>query len=83
MTWSHAPLRHDIRYYTTVTACNAVDQCSQMTSDGVMIDVTPPVTGLVWDGDGDEEITHQSQRSAGRFRMTYIPSQAQLLYKPL
>ena len=60
VTWDHAPLRHDIRYYTTVTACNAVGQCNQATSDGVMIDVTPPVAGPVWDGTGDEDIAFQS-----------------------
>ena len=63
VTWSHAALRHDTRYYTTVTACNAVGRCSQVTSDGVMIDVTPPVTGALWDGTGDEDIAFQSQRS--------------------
>ncbi|KAL8561571.1 hypothetical protein ACOMHN_024807 [Nucella lapillus] len=62
VTWNHAPLRHDIRYYTTVTACNAVGKCNQATSDGVMIDVTPPVTGPVWDGTGEEDIAYQSQR---------------------
>ena len=63
MTWSHAQLRHDLRYYTTVIACNAVGRCSEVTSDGVMIDVMPPVTGPVWDGAGDEDIAYQSQRS--------------------
>lgn len=69
VTWSHAPLRHDIRYYTTVTACNALDQCSQVTSDGVMVDVMPPVAGPVWDGAEDEDIAYQSQRSVGHSKI--------------
>ncbi|XP_076468275.1 uncharacterized protein LOC143299060 [Babylonia areolata] len=60
--WSHVPLRHEVRYYTTVTACNALDDCTQVTSDGVMIDVTPPLRGAVWDGMGDEDIGYQAHR---------------------
>ncbi|KAK7500517.1 hypothetical protein BaRGS_00008092 [Batillaria attramentaria] len=62
VNWSHAGLHEGIRYFTTVTACNDVDQCTEVTSDGVMIDVTAPVKGTVWDGTGDVDIAFQAQR---------------------
>nr|KAG5709289.1 hypothetical protein BaRGS_018041 [Batillaria attramentaria] len=62
VNWSHAGLHEGILYFTTVTACNDVDQCTEVTSDGVMIDVTAPVKGTVWDGTGDVDIAFQAQR---------------------
>ncbi|VDH98686.1 Hypothetical predicted protein, partial [Mytilus galloprovincialis] len=52
-----------IRYYTTVTACNTADLCSSVTSDGVIIDNSPPSTGTVKDGADYIDINYQSLRS--------------------
>ncbi|XP_022107048.1 uncharacterized protein LOC110988105 [Acanthaster planci] len=52
-----------LTYYVTATACNAADLCTSVTSDGVMVDVSPPVPGKVYDGGpGDGDISYQSSR---------------------
>ncbi|XP_025085446.1 uncharacterized protein LOC112558908 [Pomacea canaliculata] len=62
LTWDHISLSEGVRYYTTVRACNVIDWCTEMASDGILIDITPPVAGDVWDGAGDADICFQSQR---------------------
>ncbi|XP_064646780.1 uncharacterized protein LOC135499763 [Lineus longissimus] len=49
-------------YYATVTACNGVGLCSTASSDGVLIDSTPPIKGLVQDGVGLQDIDYQNHR---------------------
>lgn len=49
-----------IRYYTTVTACNTADLCTSSTSDGVVIDNSPPNSGKVKDGADYKDINYQS-----------------------
>lgn len=49
-----------LRYYTTVTACNTADMCSTVTSDGVIIDNSPPLAGAVQDGTGIYDTEYQS-----------------------
>lgn len=44
-----------MRYYVVVEACNGVDLCSLMYSDGIILDKTPPVTGLVTIGQSKHE----------------------------
>ncbi|PVD34771.1 hypothetical protein C0Q70_06048 [Pomacea canaliculata] len=56
VTWDHISLSEGVRYYTTVRACNVIDWCTEMASDGILIDTTPPVAGDVWDGAGDADI---------------------------
>ena len=43
-------LKHGDSYYVTVVACNGAHKCSAAHSDGVTIDVTPPVMKYVRDG---------------------------------
>ncbi|XP_022102003.1 uncharacterized protein LOC110985345 [Acanthaster planci] len=52
-----------LTYFVTVTACNAADLCISVTSDGVMVDDSPPVPGRVYDGGpGGGDINYQSSR---------------------
>ncbi|XP_022100380.1 uncharacterized protein LOC110984469 isoform X2 [Acanthaster planci] len=52
-----------LTYYLTVTACNAAGLCTSVTSDGVMVDDTPPVPGRVYDGSaGGGDVSYQSSR---------------------
>ncbi|XP_038050540.1 uncharacterized protein LOC119723761 [Patiria miniata] len=52
-----------LTYFLTVTACNAADLCTSKTSDGVMVDDSPPVPGRVYDGGpGSGDINYQSSR---------------------
>ena len=43
-------LKHGDSYYVTVVACNGAHKCSAAHSDGVTIDITPPVMKYVRDG---------------------------------
>lgn len=43
-------LEHGDFYYVTVVACNGAHRCSAAHSDGVTIDITPPVMNYVRDG---------------------------------
>lgn len=43
-------LQHGDSYYVTVIACNGAHKCSAAHSDGVTIDVTPPIMKYVRDG---------------------------------
>ncbi|XP_064643830.1 uncharacterized protein LOC135497820 [Lineus longissimus] len=49
-------------YYVTVTACNAVGLCTSASSDGVLIDNTPPVVGWVQDGIDLRDTDYQLSR---------------------
>ncbi|XP_046543946.1 uncharacterized protein LOC124254113 [Haliotis rubra] len=52
------------KYFTTVTACNTAGVCSSpSSSDGVILDSSPPVTGTVQDGTGDVDIQFQAART--------------------
>lgn len=51
-----------ITYYTTVMACNTADYCTTATSDGVIMDNSPPSIGIVIDGTAIEDIEYQSIR---------------------
>jgi hypothetical protein len=37
-------------HIATITACNTADLCTSVTSDGVVIDNSPPTQGTVQDG---------------------------------
>lgn len=50
-------------YYTSVTACNTANLCTTVTSDGFIIDNSPPSPGRVKDGPGTEDIEYQASRS--------------------
>ncbi|XP_071954211.1 uncharacterized protein [Antedon mediterranea] len=49
-------------YYTTVTACDAADLCTEVISDGILIDNSPPVAGFVFDGSSGSDINFQNSR---------------------
>ncbi|XP_035676037.1 uncharacterized protein LOC118415485 [Branchiostoma floridae] len=51
-------------YYVTVTACNAADLCTTVSSDGVIPDDSPPVAGRVLDGAQGEEASYQASTSS-------------------
>ncbi|XP_078578622.1 uncharacterized protein LOC144863374 [Branchiostoma floridae x Branchiostoma japonicum] len=59
----HLSLVPGKRYYVTVVACNAADLCSSATSDGVIIDNSPPVVGTVADGVDDMDLSFQASRT--------------------
>lgn len=49
-------LDHATTVYTTVRATNGAGVVSTATSDGVVIDQTPPAPFAVWDGDSDDDL---------------------------
>lgn len=51
-----------MKYYVTVTACNTAVLCVSVSSDGIVIDNSPPKTGSVQDGTGHQDIQYQSLR---------------------
>ena len=55
-------LAEGIKYFVTVTACNTADLCSSATSDGFIVDTTPPIKGYVLDGTLSKDIQYQSAR---------------------
>ncbi|XP_025085445.1 uncharacterized protein LOC112558907 isoform X2 [Pomacea canaliculata] len=52
-------LREDTLYYTTVVAVGSSGLMSWDVSDGFMLDLQPPVAGLVLDGDGLHDADYQ------------------------
>lgn len=50
------------KFYITVQACNAVELCRTVSSDGVLLDNTPPLPGVVRVGSGDEHNKYLPQR---------------------
>ncbi|ESO83749.1 hypothetical protein LOTGIDRAFT_168990 [Lottia gigantea] len=52
-----------IKYFTMVTGCNMAELCSSISSDGFIIDVTPPIRGHVIDGTRDADIDFQASRT--------------------
>lgn len=59
---AHANLVPGDRYYAVVEACNAAGLCVTTNSDGVILDTSPPVLGLVLDGISGDDVEFQSQR---------------------
>eukprot|EP00058_Branchiostoma_floridae_P000533 XP_002586021.1 hypothetical protein BRAFLDRAFT_110187 [Branchiostoma floridae] len=60
---SHLGLVPGKKYYVTVTACNAADLCTSASSDGVIIDNSPPAPGVVYDGVDDMDCRFQASRT--------------------
>ncbi|XP_076075242.1 uncharacterized protein LOC143046127 [Mytilus galloprovincialis] len=52
-----------IKYFGTVVACNTGNLCTAVTSDGVIIDNSPPVPGVVQDGTNVYDNEYQSLRN--------------------
>jgi len=49
-----------MKYYVTITVCNTAELCTSVSSDGVIIDNSPPKAGIVQDGTGFIDIQYQS-----------------------
>ncbi|XP_070572874.1 uncharacterized protein [Ptychodera flava] len=64
MKASNLNLEPGVRYYTTVTACNAAGLCTTVTSDGIIPDNSPPIAGKVYDGVSHGDIAFQSSRTS-------------------
>ncbi|OWF42246.1 Hemicentin-1 [Mizuhopecten yessoensis] len=65
-TWS-VPLEEGAIYYVTVQACNAAGLCTDITSNGVLVDHSPPIHGqvLVGRSDGHQRYIGQSSHLEG------------------
>ncbi|KAK3100189.1 hypothetical protein FSP39_015958 [Pinctada imbricata] len=50
-------------YYSTVTACNTANLCTFVTSDGLIMDNSPPSIGIVFDGTKAHDLEYQSLRT--------------------
>ncbi|XP_035661568.1 uncharacterized protein LOC118405866 [Branchiostoma floridae] len=59
MSASNLLLVPGFTYYVTITACNAAQLCTTFSSDGVLMDDTPPVAGTVRDGAADMDLQYQ------------------------
>ena len=59
---SDVTLEHGVTYYTTVEACNGAGLCVTVTSDGIIVDTSPPVAGVLFDGISSDDIEYQSSR---------------------
>ncbi|XP_078621331.1 uncharacterized protein LOC144887808 [Branchiostoma floridae x Branchiostoma japonicum] len=60
MSASNLLLVPGFTYYVTITACNAAQLCTTVSSDGVLMDDTPPVAGTVRDGAADMDLQYQA-----------------------
>ncbi|XP_070573739.1 uncharacterized protein [Ptychodera flava] len=57
-------LEPGLRYYATVTACNAAGLCTTVTSDGIIPDNSPPISGKVYDGVSHGDQAFQFSRAS-------------------
>ncbi|XP_070573756.1 uncharacterized protein [Ptychodera flava] len=64
MIASNLNLEAGIKYYTTVTACNAASLCTTVTSDGIIPDNSPPIAGKVYDGVSHGDMAFQFSRTS-------------------
>lgn len=58
-TFNGLSLNHKESYYVTVIVCNYAGLCTAKSSDGVLVDTTPPVIHSVIDGLVDNDIDYQ------------------------
>ncbi|XP_072033178.1 uncharacterized protein [Amphiura filiformis] len=59
---NHVQVIPGFTYYATVTACNAADLCTSVTSDGITFDDSPPAIGKVYDGHSEEDVDFSPNR---------------------
>ncbi|XP_077866322.1 uncharacterized protein LOC144354078 [Saccoglossus kowalevskii] len=79
MKASHLNLEPGVRYYTTVTACNAAGLCTSVTSDGIIPDNSAPIGGMVYDGaSGDDQHFQASRTSLAAHWYNFHDPQSQL-----
>ncbi|XP_041351011.1 uncharacterized protein LOC121369994 [Gigantopelta aegis] len=60
---SHTAPAHGVTYFVTVTACNSASLCTSVTSDGIIIDSSPPTKGHVMDGLGSTTTQFQASQT--------------------
>ncbi|XP_053390115.1 uncharacterized protein LOC123523221, partial [Mercenaria mercenaria] len=60
--FTYLQLSEGLHYFVTVTACNTANLCSSVSSDGFVVDSTPPVKGIVIDGPFDTDVQYQASR---------------------
>ncbi|WAR31735.1 hypothetical protein MAR_034277, partial [Mya arenaria] len=56
--------QHGTRYYATVNACNNAGLCQKRTSNGIVIDPSPPIQGLVSIGSGSKHHRYVANRGS-------------------
>ncbi|GAB1603526.1 uncharacterized protein LOC115216576 [Argonauta hians] len=61
--WKHA-YTPGVKYYVTVEACNAALLCSQISSNGIIMDNSPPLSGSVEVGTDSRHTTYQAHQSS-------------------
>ncbi|XP_053400998.1 uncharacterized protein LOC128557563 isoform X2 [Mercenaria mercenaria] len=61
--FTYLQLSEGLKYFVTVTACNTANLCSAVSSDGFVVDSTPPVKGIVIDGPFDDDVQYQASRN--------------------
>ena len=52
VSWN-GPFTPGQKYFVIVEACNKADLCTRRVSDGIIVDNSPPIRGLVRVGPGD------------------------------
>ncbi|XP_053405466.1 uncharacterized protein LOC128558962 [Mercenaria mercenaria] len=52
------------KYYITVDACNSAGLCTSFSSDGILLDNSPPITGVVKIGSGNAHLKFIPQRTS-------------------
>ena len=57
ITWN-ATFIHGEKYYITVEACNVAGLCKTLSSDGVLLDNSPPIPGWVQVGSSSRNHTY-------------------------
>ncbi|KAL3841827.1 hypothetical protein ACJMK2_019926 [Sinanodonta woodiana] len=60
VTLHHLTLVSGLTYFTSITACNGADMCTTVTSDGITLDNSPPISGTVLDGVRGTDIYYQA-----------------------
>uniref|UniRef100_A0A1I8JEP6 EGF-like domain-containing protein n=1 Tax=Macrostomum lignano TaxID=282301 RepID=A0A1I8JEP6_9PLAT len=80
MPYLHVGVRHSIkidhlrlqpgqRYFVNVKGCNAGDLCSVASSDGVILDSTPPLNGIILIGSSDANQQYLRSSSSLEFSL--------------
>ena len=60
---THCTMSPGMTYYSTVSCYNAAGYRTVISSDGILIDTTSPVSGNVYDGKGKQDKMYQSETS--------------------
>ena len=50
------------KYYVTIEACNVVFLCTEVSSDGIVPDNSPPIPGIIFVGDSNRHSAYLPHR---------------------